>query len=242
MQQNVCTVGKKKSEKKTKMASVGSDEWRAVCDKFTNAQHLTDVESRNDPENNPFLSKYKAREVLREIHCSLKSFEAGDSEEEVCGESPESGVQRPSEPPVERPSEDVFVLGFSGDSPAGLRAARLGAVEYYLGVNHVDTEELSAGQEHLMNCMKLLGRCRVSPENVSLFIHVRVPSTSSFFLWLHVFTFIRQKRHILFPSRSCAGEMMSFRLIALFLRVCVVRTNWASSGPAATRRRLPRAS
>lgn len=111
--------------------------------------------------------------MLREIHCSLKSFEAGDGEEEVCGESPESGVQRSSEPPVERPSEDVFVRGFSGDSPAGLRAARLGAVEYYLGVNHVDTEELSAGQEHLMNCMKLLERCRVSPENVSLFIHVR---------------------------------------------------------------------
>lgn len=165
------------------MASVGSDEWRAVCDKFTNAQHLSDVESRSDPENNPFLSKYKAREVLREIHCALKSFEAGDGdgEEEVCGESPESGVQRSSEPPVERPSEDVFVLGFSGDSPAGLRAARLGAVEYYLGVNHVDTEELSAGQEHLMNCMKLLGRCKVSPENVSLFIHVRVPSSSSTF-------------------------------------------------------------
>lgn len=184
MQQSVCTV-EKKSQKKTKMASVSSDEWRAVCDKFTNAQHLSDVESRSDPENNPFLSKYKAREVLREIHCSLKSFEAGDGEEEVCGESPESGVQRSSEPPVERPSEDVFVRGFSGDSLAGLRAARLGAVEYYLGVNHVDTEELSAGQEHLMNCMKLLERCRVSPENVSLFIHVRVPWTfSSLFLLL----------------------------------------------------------
>uniref|UniRef100_A0A8C2WRN5 KIF-binding protein n=1 Tax=Cyclopterus lumpus TaxID=8103 RepID=A0A8C2WRN5_CYCLU len=120
------------------MASASSDEWRAVCDKFTNAQNLTVVESRNDPENDPFRSKYKARELLREIYCTLKSFE-----------------------------------GFSGDSPAGLRAAKLGAVEYYLGVNHVDTEELSAGQEHLMNCMKLLERCSVSSENVSLFIHVR---------------------------------------------------------------------
>uniref|UniRef100_A0A671Y6H8 KIF-binding protein n=1 Tax=Sparus aurata TaxID=8175 RepID=A0A671Y6H8_SPAAU len=116
------------------MASLSSDEWRAICDKFTNAQNLTDVESRKDPDNDPFRSKYKARELLREIYCSLKNFEAGD---------------------------------------AGLRAAKLGAVEYYLGVNHVDTEELSAGQEHLMNCMKLLERCRVSSENVSLFIHVR---------------------------------------------------------------------
>uniref|UniRef100_A0A8C9ZK43 KIF-binding protein n=2 Tax=Sander lucioperca TaxID=283035 RepID=A0A8C9ZK43_SANLU len=153
------------------MASVSSDEWRTVCDKFTNAQNLTVVESRNDPENDPFRSKYKARELLREIHCSLKSFEAGEGEAERGGE--EIGDQRPIEPPVDGQLEDGFGQGFSGDSPAGLRAAKLGAVEYYLGVNHVDTEELSAGQEHLMNCMKLLERCRVSSENVSLFIHVR---------------------------------------------------------------------
>lgn len=162
--------------KKTNMASLSSDVWRAICDKFTNAQNLTDVESRNDPENDPFRSKYKARELLREIYCSLKSFEAGEGEEEIGGES---GDQRPTEPPVDGQTEDVFVQGFSGDSPAGLRAAKLGAVEYYLGVNHVDTEELSAGQEHLMNCMKLLERCRVSSENVSLFIHVRVTLTLS---------------------------------------------------------------
>uniref|UniRef100_A0A672ZII4 KIF-binding protein n=1 Tax=Sphaeramia orbicularis TaxID=375764 RepID=A0A672ZII4_9TELE len=107
------------------MASVNSDEWRAICEKFTNAQNLTEVESLHDPENDPFRSKYKARELLREIYCSLKSFEAVE------------------------------------------------AVEYYLGVNHVDTEELSAGQEHLMNCVKLLEKCRVSSDNVSLFIHVR---------------------------------------------------------------------
>uniref|UniRef100_A0AAQ5YL07 KIF-binding protein n=1 Tax=Amphiprion ocellaris TaxID=80972 RepID=A0AAQ5YL07_AMPOC len=145
-----------------------NDEWRAICDKFNNAQNLTEVESRNDPENDPFRSKYKARELLREIYCSLKSFEADEGEEESGGES---GEQRPTEQPVDGQREDG--QGISGDSPAGMRAAKLGAVEYYLGVNHVDTEELSAGQEHLMNCMKLLERCRVSSENVSLFIHVR---------------------------------------------------------------------
>ena len=153
------------------MASLGSVEWRAICDKFTNARNLTDVESRNDPENDPFRSKYKARELLREIYCSLKSFEAGEGEEESEGEG---GEQRPTEPSVDGQRDDLFLQGFSGDSPAGLRAAKLGAVEYYLGVNHVDTEELSAGQEHLMNCLKQLEKCKVSSENVSLFIHVRV--------------------------------------------------------------------
>ncbi|KAM7423960.1 hypothetical protein PAMA_000357 [Pampus argenteus] len=152
------------------MSSLGSDEWKAICDKFTNAQHLTDVESRKDPDNDPFRSKYKARELLREIYCSLKNFEAGDGEEDTGGES---GEQRPTEEPVDGQRADLFGQGISGDSPVGLRAAKLGAVEYYLGVNHVDTEELSAGQEHLMNCIKLLERYRVSSENVSLFIHVR---------------------------------------------------------------------
>ncbi|XP_017274282.1 KIF-binding protein [Kryptolebias marmoratus] len=152
------------------MASPNSDEWRAICDKFTNAQNLTDVESRKDPENDPFRSKYKARELLREIYCSLKSFEAADGEEDAGGES---GEQRPPEQPLDGQTEDAFDRGLSGDSPAGMRAAKLGAVEYYLGVNHVDTEELSAGQEHLMNSIKLLDRCRVSAENVSLYIHVR---------------------------------------------------------------------
>ncbi|KAM8894303.1 KIF-binding protein [Spinachia spinachia] len=146
------------------MASVSSDEWRAVCHKFTNAQNLALVESRKDPENEPFRSKYKARELLAEVYCSLKSFEAGEED---------SGGRPPAEPPVDGQREAGFGPGVGGDSPAGLRAARLGAIEYYLGVNHVDTEELSAGQEHLMNCMKLLERCSVTSENVSLFIHVR---------------------------------------------------------------------
>lgn len=154
------------------MASVSSVEWRAICDKFTNAQNLTGTESRKDPENDPFRSKYKARDLLREIYCSLKNFEAGDGEEDTGAESVE---QRPSEQPLDgQREEDAFDRGFGGDSPAGVRAAKLAAVEYYLGVNHVDTEELSAGQEHLMNSIKLLDRCRVSAENVSLFIHVRV--------------------------------------------------------------------
>ena len=160
------------------MASLRSDEWRAICDRFTNAQNLTEVESRKDPENDPFRSKYKARELLREIYSALKCFEAGDGEDQE--EDGGGGEQRPAEQPVDGQREDgVGERGLSGDSPAGLRAAQLGAVEYYLGVNHVDTEELSAGQEHLMNCLKLLDRCRASSDNVSLFINVRVMSTST---------------------------------------------------------------
>lgn len=149
------------------MASVNSDEWRALCEKFTNAQNLT--ESQNDPENDPFRSKYKARELLREIYCSLKSFEALEEDRE--GES--TTPPPPQEEAVDGQRQDVFAEGLCGDSASGMRVAKLAAVEYYLGVNHVDTEELSAGQEHLGNCMGLLDKCRVSCYNVSLYIHVR---------------------------------------------------------------------
>uniref|UniRef100_A0A8C4ZEN2 KIF-binding protein n=1 Tax=Gadus morhua TaxID=8049 RepID=A0A8C4ZEN2_GADMO len=123
------------------MASVNSSDWRAICEQFTTALNLTEVESRKDPENDPFRSKYKAREILREIYSALKNFEDGQC--------------------------------FYGDSPAGWRAAKLAAVEYFLGVNHIETEELSAGQEHLMNCMKLIDKWSTSSMNVSLVIHVK---------------------------------------------------------------------
>lgn len=153
------------------MASLSSSGWRDVCDKFKNAQTLSCEESLKDPVNDPYRSKYKARELIREIHCTLKSLEAGEGEEESGGDGRE---QRASEAFVDGQRDTLFTDGLCGESPAGMLTAKLAAVEFYLGVNHAETEELSAGHEHLMNCVMLLERCRVSSENVSLSIHVRV--------------------------------------------------------------------
>ena len=147
------------------MASVNSSDWRAICEKFTTALNLTEVESHKDPENDPFRSKYKAREILREIYSALKNVEATEEAES------ESSGERGEEQVVDGEKDGQC---FYGDSPAGWRAAKLAAVEYFLGVNHIETEELSAGQEHLMNCMKLLDKWRTSSMNVSLVIHVKV--------------------------------------------------------------------
>ncbi|XP_028845234.1 KIF-binding protein [Denticeps clupeoides] len=143
------------------MASPGSREWRAVCDKFRDAQNLSDVESRKDPENEPFRSKYKARELLREIHGALKAFGGGGGEDDDTDADGDGDAG------------SAFGRGWPGDSERGMRAARLGVVEYCLGVNHVETEELSAGEEHLMNCLKLLHKFSVTDSNVSLSIQVR---------------------------------------------------------------------
>lgn len=153
------------------MAALSTSGWRDVCDKFQNAQVLSCEESLKDPVNDPYRSKYKARELIREIHCTLKSLEAGEGEGGSGGDGSE---QRASEAFVDGQRDALFTHGHCGGSPAGVLTARLAAVEYYLGVNHAETEELSAGHEHLMNCVMLLERCRVSSENVSLSIHVRV--------------------------------------------------------------------
>lgn len=176
------------------MASVNSDEWRAICDKFTNAQNLTDIESKNDPQNEPFRSKYKARELLREIYSSLKCFDAPEGDED-------SVDQQPPEEPVDGQREEGHGQSICGDSAAGLRAARLGAVDYYLGVNHVDTEELSAGQEHLMNCMKLLEKCSVTSDNVSLYIHVKVMFTRLLYFFIIRRTCDRNERFPRYRAR-----------------------------------------
>ncbi|XP_003969525.1 KIF-binding protein [Takifugu rubripes] len=152
------------------MASLSNSGWRDVCDKFKNAQTLSCEESLKDPVNDPYRSKYKARELIREIHCTLKSLEAGEGEEESGGDGRE---QRASEAFVDGQRDELFTDGLCGESPPGMLTAKLAAVEFYLGVNHAETEELSAGHEHLMNCVMLLERCRVSSENVSLSIHVR---------------------------------------------------------------------
>lgn len=153
------------------MASSYSQEWRSVCDKFRNAQTLSDIESRKDPENDPFRSKYKARDLLKEIHTVLKNFDIGETEDDD-----NDAAQCQTEEPVDGGKEEAYERRCPGDSNAGIRSAKLGVIEYYLGVNHVETEELSAGEEHLMNCMKLLDRCSITQENVSLCIQARVGS------------------------------------------------------------------
>uniref|UniRef100_A0A8C1ULZ1 KIF-binding protein n=1 Tax=Cyprinus carpio TaxID=7962 RepID=A0A8C1ULZ1_CYPCA len=151
------------------MAAHQSTEWRTVCEKFRLAQELSEIESRKDPENNPFRSKYKARDLLKEIHCSLVKIHIEEEEEGEDDNEADGGSMQIAEG---EPGNECGKT-CTGDSPAGLRAARLAVLQYYLGVNHIETEELSAGEQHLMNCMKLIDKCTTTRENVSLFIQAR---------------------------------------------------------------------
>lgn len=117
-------------------AAAAGGSWAAVCEKFRTARTLSSVESRKDPETEPYRSKYSARALLQEVKQLLSAAEEG-------GE-------------------------------ARLLAVRRAVLEYELGVNHTDTEELSAGEEHLQRCTQLLEPHRLSPDCVSLYIQAQV--------------------------------------------------------------------
>ncbi|XP_062467663.1 KIF-binding protein isoform X2 [Pezoporus occidentalis] len=117
------------------MAAAGGCGWAGVCEKFRTARTLSTVESRKDPETDPYRSKYSARALLQEVKQLLSAAEEGDE--------------------------------------ARLLAVRRAVLEYELGVNHTDTEELSAGEEHLQRCMQLLEPHRLSPDCVSLYIQAQ---------------------------------------------------------------------
>uniref|UniRef100_A0A2K5JZ04 KIF-binding protein n=1 Tax=Colobus angolensis palliatus TaxID=336983 RepID=A0A2K5JZ04_COLAP len=59
------------------------------------------------------------------------------------------------------------------EGPVAQRAVRLAVIEFHLGVNHIDTEELSAGEEHLVKCLRLLRRYRLSHDCISLYIQAQ---------------------------------------------------------------------
>ncbi|OCT70066.1 KIF-binding protein [Xenopus laevis] len=130
-----------------------ADNWGRVCETYQRAIALSDVESKNDPENEPYRSKYQARELLREVRVLL------------CPQEDESEAEG-----KEEHSDGPGSWGRMGES---LLAARLAVIEFRLGLNHTETEELSAGEEHLVKSGRIIERYRLSEEGVSVYIQAQ---------------------------------------------------------------------
>uniref|UniRef100_A0A8C5XPA4 KIF-binding protein n=1 Tax=Microcebus murinus TaxID=30608 RepID=A0A8C5XPA4_MICMU len=137
--------------------------WAEVCEKFQAALALSRVELHKNPEKEPYKSKYSARALLEEVKALL-------------GPAPEDEDERPEaddglgagDHALGLPTEVVEPEG-----PIAQQAVRLAVIEFHLGVNHIDTEELSAGEEHLVKCLRLLRRYRLSHDCVSLYIQAQ---------------------------------------------------------------------
>ncbi|ELK32368.1 KIF1-binding protein [Myotis davidii] len=119
--------------------------WAEIREKFQAALALSRVELHKNPEKEPYKSKYGARVLLEEVRALLGPAPEDEDEED-----------RPQ-------AEDDVGAGYSApgllaelvavEGPVAQGTVRLAVIEFHLGLNHLDTEELSAGEEHLMKCL-----------------------------------------------------------------------------------------
>lgn len=90
----------------------------SVSEEIAKAAQLNDIESKNDPDTDPYKSKYKAREIWQDLKNSIDKVATDISDERWS-----------------------FLL-------AGL--------DMRLGINFIETEELSTGEERLSKCLETL--------------------------------------------------------------------------------------
>ena len=103
-------------------------------ERYKEARRLSEEEAREDPETEPFKSKYIARNILSELKAKISSFQDDDI-----------------------PSEKLKIL--------------MSALDYQIGQNYIETEELSTGEEHIERCIKTLEEDRLDRRCCSLYLH-----------------------------------------------------------------------
>ena len=138
--------------------------WAEIREKFQAALALSRVELHKNPEKEPYKSKYGARVLLEEVKALLGP--APEDEDELPQAEEGLGAEAHA---LGLPAEVAEVEG-----PLAQRAVRLAVIEFHLGANLIDTEELSAGEEHLVKCLRLLRKYRLSQDCVSLYIQAQV--------------------------------------------------------------------
>lgn len=143
---------------------------------------LNDIDSLNDPEDLPFKSKYAAREHLEELRKRLKTLiESQFSEAPVSSHSEEASPPTSCDDAAEVSPEninlelDISMLNMSHNntqaddvlnSSTGTKTCVvsnfdrleifLRYIEGKLGLNYVECEETSSGEEHLSQALKSL--------------------------------------------------------------------------------------
>ncbi|XP_065055492.1 KIF-binding protein-like [Rhopilema esculentum] len=130
-----------------------------VSSDISKARELSDVASKNDPETNPYKSKYEARKILKDVLADLEEqndvgqIREGDDADDrgVKWDSEEECIRKPLQP-----------------------AVYFAALEYELAVNFVETEEIPTGEEHFDSSLNYLKNFNPhSPCVISLMIAVK---------------------------------------------------------------------
>lgn len=103
-------------------------------ERYKEARRLSEEDAREDPETEPFKSKYIARNILSELKAKVAAFQDDDIS-----------------------SEKLKIL--------------MSALDYQIGQNYIETEELSTGEEHIERCIKTLEEYRLDRRCCSLYLH-----------------------------------------------------------------------
>ena len=125
-----------------------------ISDKIGKAREFSESESKNDPESNPYKSKYEARKIIKDLLADAEEqFNAIELRDEITSE--DGGKIEESEA-MKMPITPTVLLA---------------AIEYEVAVNFIETEEVATGEEHLQSCLNYLQGIELThPLCVSLLI------------------------------------------------------------------------
>ena len=146
---------------------------KEILDKIA---QLNDVESANDPEDQPYKSKYAARELLETVRKQCDNFiESSSQQQQQQAQQTENQTNvsttlsnaASDDDPVS-PESIQLSCGDSSEEQTSLGSpditltdsARVEIFLYYiegrLGLNYIECEETSSGEEHLQRALKCL--------------------------------------------------------------------------------------
>lgn len=147
-----------------------------IKEKLDQIGQLNDVESANDPEDQPFKSKYAARELLEDLRKQLDNFiesssssaassvEVSSSEAHL--QSPSTLAPRDSNATGDVVSPDAVQIDCDDENTEQVKVQQLTPVfrveiflryiEGRLGLNYIECEETGSGEEHLQRALRLL--------------------------------------------------------------------------------------
>nr|CAI5818873.1 unnamed protein product [Callosobruchus analis] len=103
-------------------------------EKYAKVKKLLDEDSKLDPQDEPYLSKYSARQILIGMKASVENLLRQHASTE---DSDEHHIKL---------------------------IAMLGAIYLYLGTIAIDTEEISTGEKHLEKCKEIISKYETKPE------------------------------------------------------------------------------
>lgn len=147
--------------------------------------HLNDVESQDDPEDNPYKSKYAAREIMQEMRTQLKKYldlaladidnTESHSLAETDGEVSESiGTEEGAAAAPCSSNIDVNQVQLSFED---LYVSHQQKVELFLrflegklGTNFIECDETSSGEEHISQALYKIEKSFKSAEPASAYV------------------------------------------------------------------------